>query len=118
MVAKVKIAPRHCCKKAANKNENDEKAKGSPVAAVVDLCNKEESPVCKFSIKGHCQAQARHKPARNHDKHFDPSGAAKKKLAAVISTVAPKGKGALFPSCPVELKIWFLMEQPGENFVG
>ena len=117
-MAKVKIVPRRYYKKAANKNKNDEKAKGSPVAAVVDLCDKEESPVYKFSIKGHCQAQARHKPARNHDKYFDPSGAAKKKLAAAIATVTPKGKGALFPSCPVELKIWFLMEQPVKNFVG
>jgi len=112
-MAKVKIVPRRYNKKSLLKTD-----KGSPVAAVVDLCDKEEIPVYKFSIHGHCEAQARHKPARNHDKCFDPSGAAKKKLAAAIARVTPKGKGALFPSCPVELKIWFLMEQPVKNFVG
>ena len=114
-MAKVKIVPRRYRKKSANKD--DQTAKGSPVAAVVDLCE-EETPVYKFSIKGHCQAQARHVPGRNHAKYFDPSGAAKKKLAAALAMVTPKGKGALFPSCPVELKVWFLMEQPVKNFVG
>ena len=123
---KVKIGPKrhHRKNKPHEVIELDatEVKKESSVVAMVDLCDTEkggmEVPVYKFKMLGHCHAQARPKPARNHNKVFDPSGLEKKKLAAAIAKVTPKGKGALFPVGPVELKVWFMMEQPVKNFVG